>query len=113
MDPVTLDLVGVPYVFASGVGSGAYHDCLVVDYCDNVYVCDYSTQAMYKITPAGVVSNYISFPGGQYAHGAEWGSGLNGFRVDALYVSQPYNGDTISEAVIGIPGAAWDGTGWP
>jgi hypothetical protein len=112
VDPVTLDPLGPSSVFASGVGTGAYHDCLTVDYCDNVYVCDFSTSRLYRITPDGVASIYIQYPNGQYSHGAEWGSGIGGFRVDALYVSQPYNGDTVAEIVIGIPGKDWDGTGW-
>lgn len=112
IDPVTLDPVGQGYVFATNVGAGTYHDCLTVDYCDNVYVCDFSSQKMYRITPAGVVSTYIDFPNGMYAHGVEWGSGVGGFRVDAMYISQPYNGNAIAEVVVGIPGRDWDGTNW-
>ena len=86
--------------------------CLAVDYCDNLYVCDYNTQTLYRVDTGGNVTDYVNFPGGQYSHGAEFGSGIGGFRVDALYVAQPYNGDSVLEIVVDVPGRAWDGTGW-
>lgn len=112
-DPVTLDVIGEPTLFASVASSGyTTLDCLTVDICGNVYLCAYDAQKMYRIDPNGVVSVYFDFSSEEYAHGAEWGSGVGGFRVDALYVAQPYNGNTVAEVVVGIPGRDWDGTGW-
>ena len=43
-------------------------------------------------------------------HGVAWGSGVGGFREDALYLPQPVNGGTVGEAIIGVPYRTWDGT---
>lgn len=109
-----LDPISAMYVYATGVGNGNYHDAIAVDYCDNLYVSDFSTGTMYRIEPDGTVTDWLPFPGNTYGHGARFGHGLGGgWRIDAMYVPQPYNGNTVSELVIGIPSAHWDGTGWP
>lgn len=97
-------------LFASGVGTGSYHDALQVDFCGNLYMTDYSMAAMYKIDPQGNVIRYLDMPNGQYGHGARFGNGIGGFRLDALYVPQPYHGNTVAEIIIGVPSRTWDGT---
>ncbi len=113
MDPIDADSNGVAdvRVFATGVGSGSYHDALEVDYCGNLYMTDYSYHNMYRIDPQGNVSLYLDMNvNNQYGHGARFGNGVGGFRLDALYVPQPYNGHTVAEIVIGVPSRSWDGT---
>jgi hypothetical protein len=99
--------IGQPEVFAVGVGG--WHDGIGVDVCGNVYVADYSYTALYKITPEGVVSIYHDYTGNSYGHGLVWGSGLGGFREDALYVPQPYNNNNVLEVIIGVPMQGWEG----
>ena len=47
--------------FADGVGTGEYHDALGVDACGNLYMTDFSTRDMYRITPEGTTSLYYDF----------------------------------------------------
>ncbi len=36
-------------------------------------------------------------------------TGSGGWRSDALYVPQPYNGESVTEVVVGVPGRDYDG----
>jgi sugar lactone lactonase YvrE len=100
-----------PYVFATGVGAG-YHDGMGVDVCGNVYVNDYSSFSFYRITPGGDVSrlrqwSFHGDPG--YGHGQSWGpSGSSVWREDAIYIPQPYDGNTVAEVVVEIPGRKYN-----
>jgi hypothetical protein len=102
-----LEPLGDPYVFATGLGS-SYQDGLGVDVCGNVYVNDYSTFSLWRVTPGGDVSllkawSFHGDPG--YGHGQTWGpSGSSVWREDAIYIPQPYDGNTVGEVVVGIPG---------
>ncbi|MEZ4238115.1 MAG: SMP-30/gluconolactonase/LRE family protein [Myxococcota bacterium] len=102
------DPIGAPTVLAN-IG-GSYHDGIAVDVCGNLYVAVYSASAMYRITPAGQVSTFTDTPLQNYGHGVQFGSGVGGWRADALYVPQPYNGDTVAEMVIGVYHRTWGGT---
>ena len=106
-----LNPTGLPEVFASSVGewNDGWHDGLGVDVCGNLYVAEYWTSALYKITPDGTVSMYHRFSDVAYGHGLTWGSGIGGFLEDALYVPQPYNNNSVQELVIGVPMRGWDG----
>jgi len=111
-----LDPISDPILFATGIGS-AYQDGLGVDVCGNVYIPDYSTGSLWKITHDGTVSNYWNAqPFEQYGHGIEWGTwGDNpltddGWGETAIYVPQPYNGNHVAEIEIGIPYRTWPGT---
>jgi hypothetical protein len=100
-----------PYVFATGVGGG-YHDGMGVDVCGNVYVNDYSTFSFWRISPGGEVSllkewTFHGDPG--YGHGQAWGSGLSVWRTDAIYIPQPYDGNTVAEVVVEIPSRKFNG----
>ena len=103
----SFDPVAPPVVLANGVGG--WHDGLSVDVCGNLYVADFTTTAMYRITPAGVVSLLFDPISTYYGHGLQFGSGVGPWREDALYVPQPYNGSTVSEVVIGVPHRTWPG----
>ena len=45
-----------------------------------------------------------------YGHGVVWGTGVGGFREDALYLPLPYNNNLVTELIIGVPSKNWNGT---
>ena len=103
-----LDPTGSVRVLAGGVGQGNYHDSLAVDLCGYLYVADYDTRALYRVSPEGQVQDLLGHMGNAYGHGAEWGRGIGPWRDDALYLPQPYDGNTVLEVVIGVPtGRSW------
>ncbi len=97
-----LNPVGTPRRFAT-LPHGPYVDGLAVDVCGNpVYPED-----LYRITPDGTLSTYHHWSeASMYGHGLKWGSGIGGWRRDALYSPQPWNDgkDTVVEVVVGVPG---------
>lgn len=100
-----LDPVGPQTVFATYVGQG-YHDGLGIDACGNLYVPDYNTGGLYKIDPEGTVSmmyDEYTHPFSHYGHGIEWGSGIGGWNDRAIYLPQPYDGNTVNEIILGVP----------
>ena len=106
MDPTT-DLE----VFATGVGQGSnWHDAVAVDACGNLYIPDFNSSNMYRVTPGGTVN--VFWAPGQfelYGHGAVWGTGQDGWNAEALYVPQPYNELTVTEVVVGVPSSKYQG----
>ena len=106
----TLTPITAPTVFATNVGTGAYTDTLGVDICGNLYVSDYSNSAIYRVSPSGQVQTYIDSQFSFHTHGMDWGNGIGGWLEDAIYVSQPYNGNQVAELIIGVPSRLWTGT---
>jgi len=102
-----LDAVGPPQVFAN---FGGWHDGVGMDACGYLFVVDYSTSAMYRISPEGIPQVFVQWGYNGYGHGLVWGSGVGGWRTDALYVPLPYNANQVKEVVIGTPSAAFGGT---
>lgn len=105
--PVDDDLApeGDMVLFASNVGQG-YHDGLGIDACGNLYVPDFNTRGLYRVDPAGTVTmmfNMGTDGPNHYGHGLEWGSGIDGWNDKAIYMPQPYDGNTVLEVVIGAP----------
>jgi hypothetical protein len=98
-----LEPLGDPHVYAS-LG-GTMLDALVIDACDNLYVARYSDRSFLRVSPEGRITTFFEASGDKYGHGAEFGSGLGGWREDALYLPQPYDDDTVRELVIGVPSA--------
>ena len=101
-----LNPIGPPYVFAPAVkGPGtAWQDGCGVDACGNVYVPEYWSHSLYRITPDGEVSVLHTFaPDHYYGHAVSWGSGIGGWNPLAVYMPQPYNENTVVEVVIGVP----------
>lgn len=99
-----LQPLGRAEVFASGIGS--WHDGLGVDACGNVYVAEFVTRAMYRVDPDGNVTHIAPNGWKEYGHGLAWGSGVGGWRTDAIYVPQPYDRYTVREIVLGVPSAS-------
>lgn len=105
---------GPPTLFATiGTGEKQLHDGLAVDWCGNLVVVEFYTNDLYRVTPDGEVSVLADFTADTYGHGLEWGSGIGGWRSDALYLPQPYNDNHVMEVVIGVPAREWTGTVWP
>ena len=102
------DPVGNPRLFASTPGS--WHDGVAVDICSNVYIAEYNNRAMYRISPGGAVST-LFIPGNLslYGHGVVFGNGQGRFSETALYIPQPYNGNTVAEVEIGVPYRTYTG----
>jgi len=98
-------------VFTTGVGNGSnWHDAVGVDACGNLYVPDYWSSNMYRVTPAGDSAVFWDPPSSNlYGHGAVWGTGEHGWVADALYVPQPYNNNTVGEVVVGVPWSKYEG----
>ncbi len=108
-----MNVVGEEKVFATGVGEtgqGGWHDAVGVDACGNLYIPDYFSSNIYRVSQSGEVSVFWSPPQQEhYAHGLVWGTGEHGWRRDALYVPQPYNNHSVTELVIGIPSKDYPG----
>lgn len=102
---------GLPETFATGVGRGGYHDAIAVDVCGYLYVPDYDTSNLYRVSPSGQVQVLLDsgFLRQDYGHGVEWGLGVGGFAHDAIYLPQPYDGNRVLELVIGVPSREWTG----
>lgn len=93
---------GDPTTLAT-VGSG-WHDAVAVDACGKLWVPDYYSSGFYRVDlEAGTVTNAVPTGGRAYGHGAVFGTGINGWRRDAIYQPQPYNGSTVREVVVGVP----------
>jgi hypothetical protein len=102
------DPVAPPVVLANGFGS--YNDGMLVDVCGNIYLSVYGTSATYRIDPSGVVTTLMDPTLTNYGHGMQFGSGVGGWLDDAIYLPQPYNGDTVTEVIVGVPHRTWQGT---
>lgn len=104
-----LDPTGDAVTYATGVGQG-YHDGLGIDACGNLYVPDYSTRGLYRVDTEGVVTTlYTQASAGanHYGHGLDWGSGIDGWNHKAMYLPQPYDGNTVLEVVLGVPSGSY------
>lgn len=110
-----MNIVGGLEVFAENVSQsgpmGGWHDAVGVDACGNVYIPDYRSSNLYRISPEGEVLTYFRpNSADDYPHAVLWGSGQHGWRDDALYVPLPYNNNQVMEIVIGVPSREFSGT---
>jgi hypothetical protein len=94
-----LNPVGRPRTYAN---FGGWHDGIEVDECGNIYVADYSTSGFYRVELDGTVTPIVDADSRLYGHGAMYGRGVGGWRTDAIYQPEPYNGNRIREVVIGL-----------
>ncbi len=105
-----IELVGAPRKLGRVVPDGMWLDALVVDSCGNAYIPNYGTSSLYRISPDGRSRLYHTWGwddngNSQYGHGGDWGVAVGGWRTDAIYMPQPYNGYKVIEMVVGVPGA--------
>jgi DNA-binding beta-propeller fold protein YncE len=103
------DPVGNPYLFANNVGGG-WHDGLGVDICGNLYVNDYNSMGLYRVSPDGSQVEELAksnFWQGNYGHGLAWGSGIGGWLEGAIYMPLPYKNNQVVEFNIGVPYRTW------
>ncbi len=108
-----MEIVGGQKKLATAMGAGSldgWHDAVGVDACGNLYIPDYSSSSLYRVTPGGEASLYVQFDSQSYPHALVWGTGEHGWRDDALYLPQPYNNNTVIELVIGVPSRDFKGT---
>lgn len=103
LDP-DLNPTGEARVYAEEVGAG-WQDGIGLDVCGNLYVPDYATSGLYRVATDGTSENLFRPRAGIYGHGLEWGSGIGGWRQDAIYMPQPYDQNTVREVVVGAPSA--------
>ena len=61
-------------------------DGIGVDECGYVYVAEYTTGVIYRITPAGDTSVLANVPSA-WIPNIKWGRGLGGFARDVMYVA--------------------------
>jgi hypothetical protein len=89
----------------------AWVDGIAFDVCGNFYAANYASSQLFKVSPDGQLSVFVdwSSDSSQYGHGVVFGNGKLGFREDALYLPMPYNGNTVMEVVVGIPGREFQG----
>jgi glucose/arabinose dehydrogenase len=99
---------GDPILYAEGVGGG-WHDGLVFDVCGNMYVTEYESAALYRVSPDGEVTTLVQWSEREFGHGLVWGTGQDGWRADALYLPKPNKGAVVTEIVLGVPGPNWEG----
>jgi len=87
-----------------------WHDGVAVDACGYVYVTDYSSRNMWRMSPGGDgILFWDPANQGHYAHGLVWGTGEDGWVYDALYFPQPYNNNNVGEVVTGVPPGTFPG----
>ena len=91
--------------------SSVWLDGIAFDVCGNFYAANYASSQLFKVAPNGQSSVFVDWSNdsSQYGHGVVFGNGKFGFREDALYLPMPYNGHTVMEVVVGIPGREYEG----
>jgi hypothetical protein len=102
--------IGDETVLATDVGDG-WHDGLRVDACGYIYVAEYFSGNMYRISPDGEeVFRWLNPSNDDYyLHGIQFGSGIGGFDQFSIYGPQPYNGSSVGEAYAGVPYRTYEG----
>jgi len=101
---------GTPTTFISAtspeaveVGMTGYFDGMGVDYCGNVYVCDYGIIRVYRISPDGAqIEIAVDLDSASdWIPNMQWGSGLGGWDDMSLYVIDISN--AAYEVPVGVP----------
>lgn len=90
-------------------GDKVWIDGVATDACGNVYVANFSSSQLFRVTPSGEASLFYdwSMDDTEYGHGVVFGNGRGGFRSDAIYAPMPYDGHAVQEIVVGVPGREW------
>jgi hypothetical protein len=104
--------LGPPRVHSPSVGGG-WHDGVAVDACGYIYVPEFWDSVLLRVDPQGNSIVYYDWDGSTpagYGHGVIFGTGVAGWREDALYLPMPYADNGVQEIVTGVPGREWAGT---
>ncbi len=111
-----LNPVGEVMLFATEVGGswGGWHDGIGIDACGNLYVAEYYSGGLYRVSEDATVELLGRKNSGRdYGHGLEWGSGIGGWKTSALYQPLPYDQNKVKEVLIGVPSGhlvrTWNG----
>jgi sugar lactone lactonase YvrE len=99
-----LNPIGSPRHFALVRSSSNFLDGQAIDACGNLYIPNFESSALYRVTPDGITKLYYQQDNVQYGHGVEWGSGIGGWKTDALYLPQPYSENHVIEISVGVVG---------
>lgn len=83
-----------------------WQDGLGMDACGNLYVAEFDSSGIYRVNTEGEVETLVRPRRTTYGHAVEFGSGIGGWRADAIYQPQPYDNYTVREIVVGVPSAA-------
>lgn len=75
-------------------------DGIGVDACDNVYVTEYISGQIWRITPEGETEVAVALPS-SWIPNMHWGSGLEGWETDVLYVMDRDEG-RVFEVQVGV-----------
>jgi hypothetical protein len=75
-------------------------DGIGVDACDNVYVTEYITGNIWRITPEGETEVAVELPS-SWIPNMHWGSGVEGWETDVLYVMDRDEG-RVFELQVGV-----------
>jgi hypothetical protein len=98
-----LNLIDSPAIFTTIPGGGSYLDGIAVDACGNLWIPNYDTSNLYRVSDDGAVITYYDWPDlTGYGHGIAWGSGIGGWDDMSIFLSQPYGGDTVVRFEIGV-----------
>ena len=84
-------------------GPNGGFDGINVDACGNVYVTEYTTGRVYRVTPDGSRANMIADLPSSWVPNMRWGNDIGGWDHDMLYVSDR-NQARLFVLEIGIPG---------
>lgn len=84
-------------------GPNGGFDGINVDACGNVYITEYSTGRVYRVTPDGSRANMIADLPSSWVPNMRWGNDIGGWDHDLLYVADR-NQARLFALDIGIPG---------
>ena len=77
-------------------------DGINVDICGNVYITEYGTGKIYRITPDGVGTMVVDLPS-FWIPNLRWGNGIGGWETDILYVTAYDRLYALEMGILGKP----------
>ncbi|MFN3200400.1 MAG: hypothetical protein ACE366_18525 [Bradymonadia bacterium] len=86
-----------------GEGPGGL-DGVMVDACGNVYITEYTTGKIYRVSPDGEqVETFVKLPS-PWIPNMRWGNGMGGFETDTMYIMDRESGRLFT-VIPGVGGA--------
>jgi len=94
----------LPYrTFYDPVGRDGGFDGINVDACGNVYITEFTTGKVYRVSPDGLQATEVADLPSFWIPNLRWGVGVGGWDEDTLYVADRDQG-RIFAIEVGIPG---------